>query len=232
MFTIFLTLGYSEIVWQLIPPLQALQFPWRLLFIPLLICPLILFEIFLNLPKLNLYIKYVSVIFLIVLALFNVRNYRRPMEQINFQKYQEIYLDESQKTTTSSRAEISPIWSPLPKKNASRVIIQKTGQEIPVGLKPNSLSFTINESPATTEIIIYKNYFPGWRLVNIKNNQDFPTNPDQDGNVTAIIPNGHYLYKYGQTKIENISNLISISSFGLLLLISIRQLFLKKYGKI
>ncbi|HBP51258.1 MAG: hypothetical protein US68_C0002G0019 [Candidatus Shapirobacteria bacterium GW2011_GWE1_38_10] len=230
-FFLILTLSPSQFIWNLITPLQMLQFPWRLLFIPTLVFPLIFFESLFNHSKLKLPSKYLFAIFLIILAMINVRNYRRPMEYIPQEKYQILLNDEGQKSTTSSRDEISPIWSKTVKTNGNRVIDVTRGGEVLVQINSNAMYFDITSQSPVTEITILKNYFPGWKLQNRQNLEEVSIKPDQNGDVLAFLPKGSYVYKYFQTKTEIFSNLISLSIFLLLLLISIKEFVQKKYGK-
>lgn len=229
--TLFLTLECSQFVWETIKPLQTIQFPWRLLFLSTLLCPMLFFESISHFPKLRLSYKYFLAFFLIILAVFNVRNYRRPMEYLDSQKYQQLFLDENYKSTTSSRDEIAPTWSPKLKDLGGRVIIAATGQEVLSQRNPKSIEFEIKDISFPVPVTILKNYFPGWKLTDLSHNRPISIQPDSNGNVTVTLPPGRYGYRYHQTQIEIIANLISISSFVILLLISTRSLYLKKYGK-
>jgi hypothetical protein len=193
-----LTQGFSFPLWKLIRPLQIVQFPWRFLFITTIISPLLFFEnasYWINKKRtITLAVSIVIIIF----ALINVRNYRRPMDFQSPEKYN-VYLDlYTNKTTTAIREEISPKWT-LKEKFAGDI----------------SSRFTI--FPANTNLFtIRKNYFPTWKLIDLSKNIVIPIEPDADGNITAKLSEGTYLLKNGQTPLEIISNYISL--FSLLVL--------------
>lgn len=217
-FTLFLTTNYSLFVWKLITPLQVIQFPWRLLFMPLILCPLLFWELINHIPKNKNWLKYCLSFFLLTLAFVNVRNYLRPMEYVSFSKYQLMIIDEKNKTTTSARSEVSPKWSTISKENGGKVINSITKIEIPTVAKSKSIKFTITDK---TDITILKNYFPGWKLINTLNNQEMQIQPDTNGNVKAQVVEGRYEYRYGQTNIEKIANFITFTTLGLLIVFSV-----------
>jgi hypothetical protein len=214
-FSLFLTLNYSAFLWKWLPFLAVLQFPWRFLFIPVLVTPLIFFELIIGFPKLRMGYKYLFSFLLIILAVFNVRNYRRPREFVDLNYYEKLNT-----TTTTYRSEIAPKWSPKAKINGNQVIDSQTNEVIPVVLEPGSIKFNI-KSNKTIDVTIYKNYFPGFKLIDLSNQNIIPIKPDSMGNVMASLKSGNYQYKYGQTKIEIVSNLISIISFCIILIMSL-----------
>jgi len=222
--SLFLTLTYSKFIWDTVPILQIIQFPWRLLFIPTLLCPLLFAEWILNIPKVTTTQKYIFTIVFITLAAINTRNYRRATEYVSMETYQGKIIADEQKTTTVARNEVSPIWSPVPKSQGNRVIDTKKGSTIPITIKPESVTFTIDSE--NQQITILKNYFPGWKLTNITDSKNIPIQPDPDGNITVSLPKGTYTYMYGQTAIERYANIISIGSFFIFLGILFRP-FLK-----
>jgi hypothetical protein len=209
-FSIFLTLIYSQLIWNYIPPLQVAQFPWRFLFMVCLISPLLYFEIVNNLyhryPNL---VKVISVC-IILLALFNTRNYRRPMKFQNNDEFQILLNTYNYKTTTAARGEVAPIWSPIEKYSAT-----------------TKFSFEIVKE---SNLILNINYFPGFSLINENTNQKVLILPNKDGNIISSLTSAKYKLKYTGTKLENYSNIISLSSIVLLLLISIRLKLYKLYG--
>ncbi|MFA7300972.1 MAG: hypothetical protein WC069_01565 [Candidatus Shapirobacteria bacterium] len=216
LFVFFLTLNYSQFVWEIFSPLQIVQFPWRLLFIPTIIFPLIYIDLADKFQNKHLRLVYFFSIGLIVLAFVNVRNYRRPMEYIGADKYSEMFVDENQKTTTSLRTEVTPRWSFIAKNNGARVINNKDGSEIEVKKSNLSLNFDINTD---TDVVILKNYFPGWKLINVSTNEEVKILPDLSGNIVAHVLRGKYVYKYFQTSTEMWANYISIISLLCLVLL-------------
>lgn len=210
--SIFFSLIYSQFIWDQIKILHGLTlFPWRLLFIPTLLCPLLFVEWMLNIPKVTNTKKYIFAVCLIILAAINVRNYKHATEYVSMEAYQGMIIADQQKTTTVLRNEISPIWSPFPKGEGDRVIYTETGSAISATIRPESITFTIDTK--NQNITILKNYFPGWKLTNITESKDIPIQPDSHGNITVSLSHGTYAYRYGQTGIEQCANIISISSF-------------------
>jgi len=211
LFSVFLTLIYSQPIWDYIIPLQVAQFPWRFLFMVCIISPLLYFEIVNNYynryPKL---IKIISIC-IITIALINTRNYRRPMKFQNNSEFQTLLNTYNYKTTTAARGEVAPVWSPIEKFGATK-----------------NLNFEIkNEQNLTLNI----NYFPGFTLMNENTNQKVSFSPNKDGDIFAKVSPSKYKLKYTGTNLENYSNLISLISIILLLLILIRIKLTKNYVK-
>ena len=213
-FCLFLTLTYSESIWKSLPMLGIVQFPWRFLFLPSLLLPIILFEVLSDIPKIPNIIKSVSAIFLVVLALYNVRNYRRPMVFLPISIFQTRFIEESRYTTTTARGEIVPRWTVPDKFEGGVVIDSQRFQSIPRTLVNDDIFFTLL-TPAT--VTIRKNYYPGWQLVNQATHQRIEVQPDTSGDITSTLPAGSYGYIYHQTDLEILANAISLFSLGTLL---------------
>ncbi len=232
LFVLFLTLNYSQFIWKMFSLLQIVQFPWRLLFIPTIIFPLIYIDLVDNFKKKNIFALYIISFFLLSLAFINTRNYRRPEKFIEMIKYSEIHKLESKKTTTSSREELTPRWSTKLKENANRITATKEESEIEVIKNNLSLNFRIDKE---TDITIYKNYFPGWKLINLTAKNEIKISPDISGNISTYVTKGEYVYQYFQTPTEKLANYISVISLIYLILLCIsknsKNIYLKKIFK-
>jgi len=225
--SIFLTLTFSQFIWDQIKILHGLTlFPWRLLFVPAILCPQLYFLSITQMYSHHPWRAYVITVALIALAAINVRNYRQATEYVSTETYRGMVIADEQKTTTILRNEISPIWSPDIKGGGNRVIHTSTKGTIPADVKPESITFTVESDKEPVTIL--KNYFPGWKLTDLTRSKEIPVQPDPDGNVTASLPTGTYTYAYGQTNIERYANIISLCSFLIILGISMTP-FLKKF---
>lgn len=212
----FLTLTYSQFIWDRITFLHGLTlYPWRLLFVSAILCPLLFYESISNIYKRHPLTAYGITIALVILAIINTRNYRQATEYIPINAYRQMEKSEGQKTSTFSRYEIAPIWSKEAKSDGDRVIYTQTKEEIPSVTHPEYIGFTIT-STEPVRVTILKNYFPGWRLRDVSHAKDISIQPDSQGNVTVTLPSGTYEYRYGQTAVEIVSDFISIISVILL----------------
>lgn len=207
----FLTLTYSRFIWDKITILHGLTvFPWRLLFVSALLCPLLFYESITRLHKRYPSLAYVATIALVMLAAVNVRNYRQATEYMPLERFERLAASDGQKTTTFAREEVAPVWSKAAKSNGNRVIDAQTRKEVPSVIKPGSMQFTIKSE--TQRVTILKNYFPGWKLKDFATGKNIAIQPDEEGNITASLLAGRYAYVYGQTAVEIAANVISCVS--------------------
>lgn len=99
--SLFFTTNLSSFIWQLIPPLQLVQFPWRLLFLPTFLIP----YLYLKFPpplKLGILMCVISFLF----ALF----WAKPRYPQNEAQYMQQWYSNRYGTTTSARSELLPKW--------------------------------------------------------------------------------------------------------------------------
>jgi hypothetical protein len=201
--SLFFTLDYSRFIWQWFKPMQIIQFPWRFLFIPVAIFPLLFFESFPKTsPTPNLF-----AVFLFLLALFNTRNYRRPLIFISLAELQSRFNLNYPKTTTAVREEISPRWVTREKYFGGQLINSQTNEKI--SDISNGSIFSVSQK---TSVVIRKNYFPGWQLTKLPLGKTINYSPDFDGNISAVLENGRYRLQYTGTLIEKFADLISLLS--------------------
>lgn len=228
-FTLFLIVIYSQPLWQLITPLQIIQFPWRFLFLTTLLFPLMFSQIFNNSKIKNFIFKSKIIpLLLLLLAFYNTRNYRRPMEFQGPEKYQQWLDIYDHKTTTASRDEVSPKWTTKEKFTGASIHSSDKNTKINYLNKNSSdIDFNIESTSSSTPITVLKNYFPGWSLINTDSKKTIEIFPDSDGNIQAQVSSGNYQLSYRGTKLQHLSNYLSLFTLVILLISSIK-IFSKK----
>jgi hypothetical protein len=104
---IFMMLKQSDLLWQYIPLISSIQFPWRFLGITSILIPLIYIELVVNMSSSNTKIwpKYLSIL-LIVIAVYGARNYARPVKWMSVEEFTTLHYEYVGKTTTAQRNEI------------------------------------------------------------------------------------------------------------------------------
>jgi len=220
--SLFLTLNYSQWLWKIIKPLQIIQFPWRFLFIPTILIPLIFFDSFVIFYKKNKFISIVMSILVLFIGIYNTRNYKRPMEFQNKDQYQLLLNIYDNKTTTAARGEVAPKWSVKEKFTGGKLLINNSLSDL------NYDSFVLSNLSEPVKVSIQKNYFPGWQLKDVSNNKSISISPDANGNIDAVLNNGSYKLFYGGTFIQHFANYISLISFTYLFISSIIKTINKK----
>ena len=205
---VFFMLGISQPLWELLSPLQLLQFPWRLLSVVLPIAGLLTAYLISRL-------KGVLWAIVVVLAAFGFScPYMRPVTYET--RDDQYYLSQKEFTdgTSSLGNSFSTIWSPWKKERAkdkAEVIggvgeIGEVSDEDPI----NMLLAISSEEKITVRVNIA--YYPGWTVVvdGVKTAIDY----QMDGLITFQIPAGVHKVRvfFGETALQNMANLLSLFS--------------------
>lgn len=226
-FSIFLMLEQSGIVWQTIPGFNFIQYPWRF----------IVFVVFgfsilpsLALLYLNKRLMMILSVLIMVLNIYISMKYFVPqkIEPMDPQKYI------SQRNLKYDISKISDEFLP------DNFIIPKSGYEIAQNNLPDSQNLTILDRKESTimkkYLILAQNsqevtaniaFFPGWQATTDGKKSNIS---ESDGRIKITIPQGMHRIEFifGDTWIRNVSNGISIFSLFLLVYIS---LFYPKFSK-
>ena len=208
---IFLMLPSSRFIWDALPLLQSVQFPWRLLGIAALLTPL-----FISHLKPNL----VLAIGLLILGLVNTRNYRLPMKFWNNSEFATEYALIKDKTATSLRQELVPHWAGDERWQNSLA----SGSALSLDPRSTQGNIIFAASGSGTEsATIQKNFFPAWTAK--VDGQKLTLSPTQDGSIAvALLPGTHtYQIQLGSTIIETLGNLLSLSTIGILFILKFRH---------
>jgi len=233
----FLTTFYSQFIWELIPPLGYLQFPWRLLTFTALFSSILAgaFVYLLKVPILRLVVTIILVILVFApnLKLFKPQFYRENLtDQIATSK-EVINWDIS-----SSSFEYLPKGVELTKSNLGTNIINIKKEDIPnkkvivinpqaeinnLIIKPHEVSFSIN-SPTNSQIRANIFNFPGWQaqiddqIVEVDDNNKLKL-------IDLNIPAGKHrvTIEFRNTPVRQMGNLISLFSFALILILIAKQ---------
>jgi hypothetical protein len=224
--SLFLMHSKSFFVWEAIPLLKSIQFPWRFLFVPAMLTPLIAFPFLLSLSKK----KYFVLVLLMILGLSfaNIRNYRRPIKYLDLTEYTDLYRLYYNKTSTTFRTEILPKWNVESERYKSEELLVNAGNMIIDSLTstPLTVTTTINNKPDESQgrVTILRNYYPGWS-VTMDGKKQLDLTPTDDGMMTLLPKIGTHTYevKMGSTPVEKVANIISFIA-----LLGLGRLWLKR----
>ncbi len=242
-FSAFMTTYYSKIIWDLLPPLGYLQFPWRLLTFTALFTSILAgaFIYLLKLPILRILALSILSILLIFtnLKLFSPQFYRTDLTDKKATTAENINWEVS-----LSSFEYLPTGVALKKSPLGTNIVDITKRDIPVRRAqveqgeatigniqstPTKISFEVN---AQTSSIIRVNIFdfPGW-VVKV-NNQQVPISSDNKLKlITFNLKNGvsQVDIEFKNTLLRSLANLISeISIIGLIIIFLWYLILIKK----
>ncbi|RIK51825.1 hypothetical protein DCC61_01230 [Candidatus Microgenomates bacterium] len=213
--TIFLMHTKSYFIWDSLPLLQSVQFPWRFLFMPLILTPLLASQALLSFQSKKF--RYLLMLFFVVLAFINIRNYRNPQQFLDNKEYTDLYRLYYNKTSTTFRTEILPKWSVPHERYKNDELLVNSGNMTIDALShdPLKINVTINNKPDSSEgrVTILRNYYPGWR-VTIDNSKQIEIQPTEDGMIMLKPELGvhNYKIKMSSTPVELLSNTVSLLS--------------------
>ena len=208
-------------IWRLVPVLQIMQFPWRLLavmaFVTSMMAGYFLTDVRKRYPR--------AVIFFagcfIVLALANTRNYHDPIRTLSpadFAEQNRLFAD---RTTTSIRDEVVPYWAPVVRwksENNTRLVtpyfgMQQGAAQIHTATDTGlSLTFTAFGENDRATAIYYKNYFPSWQAT--VDGKPLTLAPTPTGEILIHLLQGEHTYHVwvGSTPLETMANWLSVLS--------------------
>ena len=217
---IFLVLPQSNFLYQVLTTLKKFQFPWRFLSVSTFALSIITSSIFLVLDKkyqkLGL-IVFISLAIIISFPYFQAKGYFKKPDSF----FNTIYHG------STDTGESAPIWSIRFMEHEPKGHIEKiTGEASFVEKERESTHhiYIVNVGSSGARIQENTLYFPGWKvlvdgvLVPIQF-QD----PAHRGLLTFEVPSGQHKIDvvFGETKLRTISNILSILSFAVLLLVVI-----------
>lgn len=241
LFAAFMTTFYSEPIWNLLPPLGYLQFPWRFLTFSIFFASVLAGALiyYLRLPILKLVFSTIFILLLIIpnLKLFKPQTYREDLtdkkatakETINW------YVSSSSFEYIPKGVELyrGSLGTNLFKIEKSQIPTQKIeiendqAQIQMIKESPSNINFTISAaSPTIIKVNIFN--FPGWNL-----KVDNASVPIDDNNkfklITSTIPEGKHSVRieFTNTPIINIANALSLVTIFALIIF-----YIKKWPKI
>lgn len=220
--SVFLMISRSSFIWEAIPILKSIQFPWRFLFMPAILTTLLAFPWLSAIKSKN--VKYFALILILVLGFVNVRNYRRPMKFFDLTEYTDLYRLYLNKTSTTFRSEILPKWSVPNERYKSEDLLVNAGNMTIDSFTqtPLKLSITINNKPddSVGRLTILRNYYPGW-VATMDGKTKIELTPTSEGMISLSPALGIHSYiiqikNTATEKVANLISLISIFSIGLI----------------
>ena len=222
LFSIFLMIGQSKIIWEAIPFMNFFQYPWRFLLIASFFSSFVAGSIIYSLSKFQkINNKFISFGVYLVLLVSPVVLYSKLFSpQKYLLKTSEDYTNALSLNWTTSKIsdEYMPKGFETPK-NLSKISTAKIeGKAIQVrNIEKNTKKLSAQiETSKPTNVTIHIPYFPAWKYY--LNGKKVDATEISTG-VSINIPQGTSQIdaRFEQTNIEKISNLLSISGILILL---------------
>lgn len=212
--SLFLMLSISIVIWRIIPPLQFIQFPWRLLSLVILTIPFLAVFVMER-------VSTITAIGIVCISMFLTYSYMRPVEYQPRTDEHYIYNPNFSEGTSSMGNSFSTIWTgwkeTQPEKRVE--VIEGTGSISHLISTTTSDVFDVYaETPL--ELKIHRLYYPGWNVV--VDNRIIPISYESDGIIHVSVPSGSYTIEsiFKETTERMTANIISICSLFVLCIIS------------
>lgn len=207
----FLMLEISLPIWERIPMLANLQYPWRLLSVIIVATPFLAAKLASHLPRLASFA-------LAGLAVIVSFSYTKPV--LYAPRSDDYYL--SRREFTDSTSSLGNgfstrwmVWQP----DRSRQRMEIVSGEGSIAMKQERMTTFESEVASTTDVTVRTNvaYYPGWRTA--IDGKDVSTGPDPQGTISVGIDKGRHNLKvyFSETPLRYTANLVSLVCLSWLL---------------
>lgn len=221
--TIFLTLGYSKFFWDSVSLMKFFQYPWRFLIMVMFSTSLLSggFIWFLrSVVKNNTYYFLTALLFIILVIVLNVKNFV-PQKYLNKTTYDYTNKKELNWFTSRISDEYMPLGFNKPKSinslSEDKIKVKTGDAEIALlSLKTEKIIFIANVFSQSATIHINIAAFPSWYIYSNRKISAFVSNDGYD----LILGKGKNNLQliFTSTKVQLLSNIISLSSIFLLII--------------
>ncbi|MDO8658736.1 MAG: hypothetical protein Q7K55_08395 [Candidatus Levybacteria bacterium] len=225
LFSIFLQHNKSAFIWEVIPLMAFIQFPWRFLGISIFIVSLAGGVIAPYLKNKLLPVYFI----LIISAVISTTGYFKPKEYKNDSFFDKFLQTETMHKGYDLTKDYLPIWVQDTDGERFNIPRAETGEIKVSNLKQKSTKLDFSVVVATNSSIeVPVTYFPGWEVK--AGDRVIPQTPSSNtGLIMFDLPKGDYRVKVElkDTPVRSIGNVISIISWLIILvLFSFRKRYL------
>lgn len=215
--SLFLQHNKSAFIWEALPLMAFIQFPWRFLAISVFIIPLVSGAI---MPYLNK-IKIIYFI-LIAVTIVSTIGYFRPKEYVDDSFFDKFLNKDKMRQGIDLTKDYLPIWVQTTSENFFNTLFSEKGEIQVIDFKKKTAYSLAKLKVLSDESIIVApiTYFPGWKVLANENNINLEQPSDQ-GLIRFRLPKGDYKIKFefADTPVRMIGNFVSLSSLLFILLI-------------
>ncbi|MBU1031987.1 hypothetical protein KKE03_03660 [Patescibacteria group bacterium] len=221
--SIFLMLQNSQPLWDNLPFLNLVQFPWRFLSVSVFMAAVAAALLVKALP-----FKKIAFVILLVLVIYANRNHWNINEK--FDPGEEYYR--SLKTTSTTYGEHLPKWGRVMDKTAkSKLEFVEGGENIKIVKDQSAQVLAVVEATAASKLRFNQFYFPGWEIKIDDKSIDFDYKVDGESYGLPVfdIEQGRHkvLAEFKNTPDRNLADAISVVSVIVWLILLCRLLILR-----
>ncbi|MCP4357426.1 MAG: hypothetical protein GY796_05340 [Chloroflexi bacterium] len=243
---LFMAVPLSTPIWEIITPLQNLQFPWRLLDIPTFFLALAAGRLLmgrlrvsnLQSPISNL-LAFIGVLIMfanIIPYLYPARTYNLPQRPTlaNVTAVQQqfgIWGLTGWGEYSSAAVQTWPQAPPFAGADSDATLMSKINSDLPPISSTPWQAAWVNNSAVPQTITVQTHYFPGWQAT--VDGRPVPITTDDDGRIQFNIPAGEHQVElaFGNTSIRRLANGITLLAAVVTFLFVVRALARLKRAK-
>jgi len=241
LFSLFMMYPPSQFLWDFLPLLQRIQFPWR--FFIVISFSLFFLETSHNRMIKPLFTRYSKALYLVILGSLAVITiyfaYLEATQQISSANKTTITKSERIKV---GAIEYLPIYSPeriyeqVANRTLASVKEHLIGKEAHIDYAVTFSGHQILasiETPKSQDIILQQYYFPTWQASDVNESKLLDVTRAPNGMIGFTLPKGRHKISFSHKKTPNekASNIISIFSLGIVLLQITFHFSQRKYSK-
>lgn len=220
--SIFLSLNISSFIWDLVPALKIIQFPWRLLAFPVILLPPLVLSLIEN-RKTKVISNALVVVVIGVLVIIGTSGRLSPQRVLSSQEFAALHAAYEHKFASAYRYEVTPRWAPEERSSGNLIEVKEGSVEIiDVVDKGNSISF-VASSLDGGKVAIARNYYPLWHATI----DGIPLSliPTATGEISIALTEGQHFYRVyiSNSPIETIGNFVTLISLSIIVIFFIRK---------
>ncbi len=221
--SVFIVSDLSQFIWEGLPYLKFVQFPWRFLSVATILSTIIL-VIFFSKKK---YIGKIAIILITLSSIFVYSSYFRPTDGYN---YISKYRAEDPCQTTTWANEYLPTWiKECLVANNKTPLVSGKAQVSNLNQESNGRVIKFNSVSDGGKLLIRRYFFPGWTVF-VDENKVEAYSDGPNGLLAFNVPSGNHEIKVMlvETQINTLSNLMSFSALLVTLLYMLFSIKIKK----
>lgn len=225
LFSLILMLSVSRPLWELVSKIVLIDFPWRFLAVSTFAASVCAGFLITQLTK----FKFIIALSLVALALYANRNHLRINQSLNWDLSFYLQLEK----TTNTYDEYTPRWVRKELVEEKKAKVEFSGESAKINIlanKSNRLEFDI-EALEGGIATINTVYYPGWQVY--INGQKQTINYQDNGLIRVPVSYGkqRVLAVFSKTPLRKLSNILTLATFGILLVGLVRHKLLQISAK-
>lgn len=208
--SVFMMTPASSFIWEAVPILQIIQFPWRLLAVTAILVPLVFIHVYIQAEKESKNRATVIAGLCLVIAILNVYGYTRPERRLSPDEFGTLHAVYAEKTATAYRYELMPRWAAEERDKPGVLTVSSGGVAVSeASEEPYRIRFTAL-SRGGGSVTVYRNYYPAWK--GRVDGEPLTLTPTPTGEIMVPVSEGTHTYEVwlGSTPLAMMGNGVTL----------------------